>query len=132
MKRKVFVFSAILLAALAMVITSCKKENEEFYFKATVVGAELCGSTQSPYGYLLKMQIPDNIGDTITIGTTLEEKVVRAFGKNIRALHDGETIYGVAYEHKNYAALNCNIISDKKLPEYVIISVDEDPSVVNE
>ena len=131
MKRKIFVFSAILLAAVAMVITSCKKENEEFYFKATVVGAELCGSVQNPNGYLLKMEIPNNIGDTITLDV-LQENVVRAFGKNIRPLHDGETIYGVAYEHKNYAALNCNVVSDRKLPEYVIISVDEDPSVVNE
>lgn len=131
MKRKVFVFSAILLAAVAMVITSCKKENEEFYFKATVVGAELCGSVQNPNAYLLKMDIPGNIGDTITLDV-LQNNVIRAFGKNIRALHDGETIYGVAYEHKNYGALNCNIVSDRKLPEYVIISVDEDPSVVNE
>ena len=127
--KKIICTLAIALVAIAIVTTtSCKKEYEEFYFKGTVIGAELCGATESPQGYMMVIEKPADIGDTITYMGQHYENVIMGYGKNTRALRDGEVVYGVAYIFKNYAAMNCTGVFQYTLPEMVMLSVDEDPS----
>ena len=103
---------------------SCNRDIEEFKFKGVVVDARMCSSSQ--IGYVLN--IIDG-GSTIGVSysTTNGEYDNAVIGyKSTRLLHDGDTIYGVAYLTKSYAALNCFGIIDEDLPEVILLSVDEE------
>ncbi len=128
MKKVICTLAIALVAVATIMTTSCKKEYEEFYFKGTVIGGELCGSPESPQGYMMVIEKPTDIGDTITYMGRFYENVIMGYGKNTRSLTDGEVVYGVAYIFKNYAAMNCSGVFQYKLPEMVMLSVDEDPS----
>ncbi|MBP5535559.1 MAG: hypothetical protein J6X62_02070 [Bacteroidales bacterium] len=123
--RTLLTIAAIMLAT--GMTAACKRDYEEFYFAGRVIGAELCSSTTM--GYMIQVDRPSNIGDTITLGEAVQENAVMAY-RSPRKLVKDERVYGVAYLTKDFAALNCIGIYNYKLPEMVLLSVDEDSATV--
>lgn len=80
--------------------------------------------TSSQIGYAIAIVTPDSIGATFNTSVGKYENVVMAY-KASRILQRGDTIYGVAYLTKSYAALNCYGVNDNGLPEVILLSVDD-------
>lgn len=119
--------STLLLTLVTLLSVSCKRDYEEFYFKGHIIDAKECSSTQ--IGYLMVIDKPEGVGDTITYRGKLYENAVMAYQAS-RRLKADETIYGVAYFYKNFATYNCVGLYYYTLPEISLISVDEAPSVI--
>ena len=102
--------------------TGCNNDIDEFQFTGRVVGAEFCSSSE--IGYIIELLAPENIGDTITISSGRFDNAVMAY-KSTRRLYESDTIKGVAYLTKSYAALNCFGLIDNGLPEMIILGVDK-------
>ena len=115
--------SVLLLLAVLLLATACKRDYDEFYFVGRVVGAELCSATTM--GYLVEVEKPLAIGDTITVQSGTLSNAVMAY-RAPRKLVKDERIFGVGYLTKDFAALNCIGIYNYNLPEMIILSVDED------
>lgn len=103
---------------------ACNRDIDEFRFTGKVVGGELCSSSQ--IGYIIDLITPDSIGKAYTNSNGSYKNAVMAYRAS-RILHEGDTIYGVAYTTESYAALNCFGIIDNNLPEVILLSVDEEP-----
>lgn len=116
-----------LLAALALALTSCGGDYEEFYFKGTVLDVEICSA--SSMGFLMQIESPAGLGDTATFNGHLYHNAVMAY-RPPRPIYAGDTIVGVAYLHRDFAAYNCLVPPQHNLPELGLISVDEDPSLI--
>lgn len=112
------------LAASCALTWGCDKGYEEFYFIGHPVGAEMCSATT--FGYLLTIDYPQGLGDTITAYGEHYSNAVMAY-RSPRLLSEGETIYGVAYQRRDFAALNCVGLFNYTVPEIVLLSVDEEP-----
>lgn len=125
--KKSIVFALLSLALMGL--SACKRNYEEFKFKGKVVGAEMCSSRI--IGYIIDFEKPEGYGDTITINGTRYQNAIMGY-QATRRLKDGETIYGVAYAYKDFAALNCLIVYNNNLPEVSLISVDEDENIFDE
>ena len=111
----------ILLAIITIttvLLAACNRDIEEFRFKGVVVGGELCSNSQ--LAYILDIKSPERIGGSYT-------NAIIAY-RSSRMLYQGDTIYGIAYLTKSYAALNCFGIIDDNLPEAILLSVDEEAS----
>lgn len=121
--------SIIVCLATVLAFSGCKTDYEEFYFKGTVIYGEMCSSMM--VGYLMEIEKPSGVGDTITYNGTFYKNAVMAY-RAPRPLKKDETVIGVAYKYKDFAALNCLLVPLYTLPELSIISVDEDPSVLGE
>jgi len=119
--------SIIVSMAAVLAFSGCKTDYEEFYFKGTVITGEMCSSMM--VGYLMELEQPAGVGDTITYDGTFYKNAVMAY-RAPRPLKKNETVIGVAYKYKDFAALNCLLVPLFNLPELSIISVDEDPSVL--
>lgn len=124
--NKLFFLGAV---AVLLTATACKKHYDEFYFKGVVVYPSLCGATST--SYLMEIVSPLGIGDTMTFEDAFLHNAVMAFASP-KLLKPGDTIYGVAYPTKDYAVLHCSILVFSNLPEIGLLSVDEDPSVVED
>ena len=125
-------YRATLLLAAAVTLlcaTACKKGYDEFYFKGVVVYPSLCGATST--SYLMEVAEPAGVGDTMTLDGKPLRNAVMAY-RSPKLLKPGDTIYGVAYPTHDYAVLNCQIHIFPELPEIGLLSVDEDPGVVND
>ena len=83
----------------------------------------------SSVSYLIEVAQPTTIGDSITVDGVHLKNAVMAFRSPERMKID-DTIYGVAYNTHDFAALNCAVLYFTSLPEIVLMSVDEDPSVI--
>ena len=105
-----------------VLLGACNRDIEEFRFTGTVVGGEMCSSSQ--IGYIIDIFTPDNLGESFTNTSGSYDHAVMAY-RAPRILHYGDTIEGVAYFTESYAALNCFGIIDNGLPEMVLLSVDE-------
>lgn len=121
--------ASLLFLFVIVSITSCKRNYEEFYFKGKVVDGQFCAATQM--AYMIEVEYPEGIGDTITLNGVHYKNAVMGY-RPPRLLKADETVYGVAYFYKDYAAYNCMFIFYDNLPEMFLLSVDEDPSVVGE
>ncbi len=126
MKRQTLLLSLCLACAA---LCSCEKSYDEFFFKALRIDAGYCNAT-SP-SYMLQIVAPQGIGDTVTFNGTLYHNCVMAYRSPELIMHN-DTIYGVGYLTRDYAVLNCNLISYPHLPEMGLLSVREDPDRVNE
>lgn len=120
MKKSVFT----ILTLTTILLAACNRDIEEFRFTGRVVGAELCST--SMIGYVFDIISPDSIGTTYTNTSGTYYNAVIGY-KASRILSQGDTVYGVAYFTKSYAALNCFGIVDNGLPEIILLSVDEEP-----
>ena len=123
MRRLHTLIALTLLACLC----GCDRKYEEFYFKGTVLSVEMCNSTGM--GYLMEIESPAGLGDTVTHNGKLYRNAVMAY-RAPRPIMKGETVVGVAYRHRDFAAYNCLVPPLHTLPELGLISVDEDPSVI--
>ena len=119
-------FSLLLPLAL-LLLAGCKRDYEEFYFKGVVLGAEICNLQTDTY--IIDIEYPEGIGDTLTYDGALHKNVVFGY-KPPRRVMVGDTLIGVAYQYKSFAAFNCYLTLTYDLPEYFLLSVDEDPSVI--
>ena len=119
---------AILLACFIPLFSGCNKA-EEFYMKGKVVYAGLMCGTYT-LGYLIEVETPQGIGDTITVNGTLYHNAVMGY-RAPRIMQDGEEFVGVAYEYPNFAQYNCQLVYFEQLPQFFLVSVDEDPSVLD-
>lgn len=115
--------------AAALATGSCEKRYEEFFFTARAAGAELCSAYTM--GYVLEVEYPKGLGDTLTTVTEHLQNAVMGY-RSPRQLKAGEVVYGVGYLQKGFAALNCMGIFNYTVPEMVIVSVDEDSARVME
>ena len=120
----------VLAACCIVLLHGCKRNYEEFYFKATVAEAGLCSALQTMY--ILDVVGPKNIGDTLQLSPSFRVENGLFAYRSPRLLSIGETVYGVAYLTEGYAALNCIGLTTYKLPEMVLLSVDEDSNKVNQ
>lgn len=111
------------LLTIVVLLGACNRDIEEFRFDGVVVGAELCSSSQT--GYVIEMIDPDDLGGNINIGGTEYNHAVMAYRSPSR-LYKNDTIHGVAYKTKSFAALNCMGLINNDLPEIILLSVDED------
>ncbi|MDY5968962.1 MAG: hypothetical protein SPJ13_02960 [Bacteroidales bacterium] len=127
MNYRKILFLATAIAALLLMATACKKHYDEFYFKGVVVYPSLCGATST--SYLMEILSPTGVGDTMTFNGTFLHNAVMAY-MSPKVLRVNDTLYGVAYPTEDYAVLHCNILLFPDLPEIGLLSVDEDPSVV--
>lgn len=118
-----------LLPLLATLLVGCANSYDEFYFKGTSIGMELCSGTSA--AFLIAVDQPKNIGDTLTINGKHYDNVVMGYRAS-RLLSNGETVYGVAYQVSDYAALNCMSVYYVDIPEVILVSVDEDSLRVQE
>lgn len=125
MKTKQYTTLALLLAAF--LTTSCFHDYDEFYFVGKIIGSDLCQAT-SPM-YLIEVESPQGIGDTLTVYGELHHNVVMGY-RSPRLIRNDEKVYGVAYQTEDYASYNCYMDFSLNLPELVLISVDEDSSTV--
>lgn len=108
-------------------LSGCFADYEEYYFKGKVLGGDMCTGTRPMY--LIEVEKPQGVGDTLTVDGKLHRNVVMGHRAS-RLMKDGETVYGVAYNTADYAAYNCFMIFDYQLPEVVLVSVDEDSTTV--
>lgn len=115
-----------LMLCVVALLASCKRNYEEIYVKGRVVGAEMCSSNR--LGYLMEMEYPAEIGDTITTYYGHFNNAVMAY-EAPRRLEKDEVVYGVAYVTRDYAALHCVGLYNYTLPEIVLLSADEDSTI---
>ncbi len=108
-------------------LTGCFGDYDEYYFKGKVLGGDMC--TGSRPMYLIEVDKPQGVGDTLTVDGVLHHNVVMGH-RSSRMLKSGETVYGVAYNTADYAAFNCFMIFDYQIPEVVLVSVNEDSTIV--
>ena len=111
-----------LLPFLAILAMSCNNDIEEFRFTGTVVGAEMCSSTQ--IGYIINIITPDSLGKQDYVGGKRYEHLVMGYRAS-RILYQGDTINAVGYFTESYAVLNCLTDNGHDLPEVILLSVDE-------
>lgn len=123
--RKIIGMTAFFVALAAL--GGCKRNYEEFYFKGTAVSMINCSSRMM--GYVIEVEKPEGVGDTVTIGGVHYKNAVLAY-RAPRIIKQEETIYGVAYVHRDFGALNCVVVPLFTLPEWGLISVDEKPEVI--
>ncbi len=118
----------ILLAIITIttvLLAACNRDIEEFRFKGVVVGCELCSNSQ--LAYILDIKSPESIGGSYTNASGTYSNAIIGY-RSSRMLYQGDTIYGIAYFTKSYAALNCFGVIDNDLPEAILLSVDEEAS----
>ena len=120
MKKSIFT----ILTLTTILLVACNRDIEEFRFTGKVVGGELCSNSQ--VAYILDIISPDSIGGEYTNSSGNYKNAVIAY-RSSRILSQNDTIYGIAYMTKNYAALNCFGVIDNNLPEVILLSVDEEP-----
>lgn len=118
MKR--WLIPILLLTAL---VDGCNSDIDEFRFSGRVVGMAPCNASQ--IGYVIAIDSPGCIGDTITIDGTAYRNAVVGY-RSPRMLSDQEYIYGVAYATHDFAATNCMGLFEAHLPEVILLSVDEE------
>ena len=118
--------TVLTMLALITLSTACKRDYEEFYFVGRVVGAELCSARTM--GYMIEVEKPAGIGDTITVPAGVMRNAVMAY-RSPRKLVKDQRIYGVGYLTEDFAALNCLGMYYYTLPEMILLSVDEDSNV---
>lgn len=119
--------TVLLFALIIPFFTGCHKA-EEFYIKGKVIYAGLLCSTYN-LGYLIEVETPQGIGDTVTLNGKLYHNAVMGY-RAPRIMKDGEEFVGVAYEYPNFAQYNCQVVYFERLPQLFMLSVDEDPSVL--
>src|SRR5574344_1317529 len=89
------------LLLLLLLLSSCHRDYEEYYFKGVVKSVEMCSA--SSLSYLIEIEKPTTIGDTITVDGKHLKNAVMAFRSPDR-MKVNDTIYGVAYNTHDYAA----------------------------
>ncbi|MBQ7062091.1 MAG: hypothetical protein IJM88_02225 [Bacteroidales bacterium] len=100
---------------------ACNSDIEEFRFTGHVVGARLCSSTQ--LGYVIDLLDTEDMGVEFTANSLTYKHAVIGY-KSPQRLMEDDTVTGVAYLTKSYAALNCFGIIEEELPEIIILSID--------
>ena len=118
-------YNCLIFIILITLTVACNRDIEEFRFKGVVVGGELCSNSQ--LAYILDIKSPESIGGSYTNASGSYSNAIIAY-RSSRMLYQGDTIYGIAYFTKSYAALNCFGIIDDNLPEAILLSVDEEAS----
>ena len=114
LKITVLICSMLLLGA-------CNSDIEEFRFTGHVVDGWMCSSSQM--GYIIDIFSSEDLGIEYTINGNEYSHAVIGY-KSPKRLYQDDTITGVAYMTKSYAALNCFGIIDKDLPEMIILSIE--------
>lgn len=112
----------ILFVLLAVLVGGCNSDIDEFRFSGRVVGMAPCNA--SMLGYVVAIDTPDSIGDTITIEGSKYSNAVVGY-RSPRMLSNQEYINGVAYSTHDFAAINCMGLFTSHLPEVILLSVDE-------
>ncbi len=108
---------------MTVLVGGCNSDIDEFRFSGRVVGVAPCNS--SMVGYIIALDTPDSVGDTISIDGTLHRNTVIGY-RSPRMLSDQEYLYGVAYATHNFAAINCMGLFNVQLPEVILLGVDEE------
>ena len=105
-----------------VLLAACNNDIEEFRFTGRVVDGWMCSASQM--GYIIDIQSSDELGTEYTKeGQTYSHAVIGY--KAPKRLYQDDTVSGVAYMTKSYAALNCLGIIDEDLPEMIILSIDK-------
>lgn len=113
---------AVIVAAVS-VLFACKKTYVEEYYSGKIVGIEMCSTRTN--GYLIELDSPKGVGDTITIGNKFYKNLVVGYEAPVR-LKDNQKISGVMYQTKGYANINCMMVDTRGLQEVIILTVDEE------
>ncbi len=127
MNNKRRLLSTLLVLTSTLMLGSCFHDYDEFYFVGNVIGSDLCQAT-SPM-YLIEIEKPEGIGDTITVYGELHHNVVMGY-RTPKLIRNDQKVYGVAYFTKDFAPYNCYMDFSLDLPEVILVSVDEDSATV--
>ncbi len=115
---------ATMVAIVSLIVfVACKKTYVEELYSGKVVGVEMCNTRTN--GYLIELDSPKGVGDTITIGSKFYKNLVVGYEAPVR-LKDNQKISGVMYQTKGYANINCMMVDTRGLQEVIILTVDEE------
>lgn len=113
--------STILTVIATLALSSCENV-EDFSFKGTVIGYEICTSYQD-LGYLVDLEYPENIGGEFTTSGETFDNVLVVYQAHYQ-LKNRETISGTIYLEENFAKSYCNrTYTDRDVPEAVFTSL---------
>ena len=122
-------------SALCLALASCKN-HDEFDFAGTIVGYEICQSEIGDFGYLVSLDSPSDLGDSIMIveDSTRHGHVIAIY-QSPRQLKVGRHISGTIYLDSKFSKAHCyrtytyrDLASDKdiSLQEAIFVKVVTD------
>jgi hypothetical protein len=115
---------ATMVAIVSLLIfVACKKTYVEELYSGKVVGVEMCNTRTN--GYLIELDTPKGVGDTMTIGSKFYKNLVVGY-EAPALLKENQKISGVMYQTKGYANINCMWFDIRNLQEVIILTVNED------
>lgn len=119
----------LVLAAITLAFTSCKKNENAFHFEGTIVDGFNCtlqsaNISDMDFGYVVALSTPDTVGEKYTSsnGKTYPHCVLLYRTKY--RFHESDEISGSMYLDDNYSRAYCTYHYDLSIPEAVCYSLD--------